>query len=692
MSFEREKRLLLGLLAMLVPLPLPLNGVLEWEVLGIYWAVLGFFMYRAAQDPADWLPVWATNLLAIAYLPLLYLDLSLLTHGQILRPLVHLALFALLVKLFSLKREREKWHALSAIFFLFLAAMGTSVHPSISLYLIACLLVGMLVLARFASFHFLVNFGSVGSVHTAGPIPLKAFLLLGTTVTLVVAAALFPLLPRVGSPYLVARATGVGRSTNSVGFSDEMSLDSIGTIRTSREVAMRLIYETPPPPGHEMRYKGATYDIYQGRNWRRSPTSAAGVRLGGDGLYYPVDGHPRSWVHIWSEIRGARSLLLPVEAVAVEMPGRRVMVDQGGAMFLPAPPNGTLNYRVGMELEPTSGAVVPADWSDSGALSLTGVTAGMTDLAVEVMGSGQPREKVERLESWFVDEFGYTLDFMGAGGSEPLENFLFRQRQGHCELFASAMVLMLRSQGIPARVATGFLGAEYNPLEKYYIVRQSNAHAWVEVYLEAEGWTIFDPTPPAGRPGGEESGLWQLASQLYDTVVFRWDRYVLTFGIYDQLGILHKLAGAWSSLKARFDGSGDGEPVGESVAAGDSSGEITRSWRERLMDPGLWALLVSVMLATAWWAWRHRPVFSASRAYLSLRKHLEYKDTSLDSVAPLEVERQLVARFPEAAAPARRVIELYLEESFGGTNLAAGQLEELRTAVETINTAMRQAA
>ena len=697
MSFERQKRLLLGLLAFVVPLPLPFNGVLEWPVLLLYWAVLAYFFHRVALDPEQWLPVWATNLLAIGYLPLLYLDLSVLMHGQILRPLVHLALFALLVKLFSLRREREKWHALTAIFFLFLAAMGTSVHPSISLYLVACLTLAMLVLARFASFHFLVNFGSPratagGAAEATRAIPLRVFLILGTGVTLLVAAILFPLLPRVGSPYLVARATGMGQSSSSVGFSDEMSLESIGLIRTSREVAMRLVYETAPPPGHEMRYKGATYDIYEGRKWQRSPINANGVRLAGDGLYYPVDGTPRAWVHVWSEIRGARSLMLPVEAVAVELPGRRVMVDQGGAMLLPSPPNGTLNYRVGMDLTPTSGAVVANDWARSGAMDRSGVTEAMQDLAAETMGFGTARERTERLESWFVTEFGYTLDSMGAGGADPLERFLFRDRRGHCELFASSMVLMLRSQGIPARLATGFLGAEYNPLEEYFIVRQSNAHAWVEAWIEGEGWRIFDPTPPVGRPGGEERGLWSLVSQLYDTAVFRWDRYVLTFGIYDQLGMVHKLGELWDDLKARFRGEEAAPSIAGPEGGVAAPAEEGTSWRQRWMDPGLWAVIVLMMLAATWVAWRHRPAFTASRAYLSLRKRLADGEEPLTATAPLEMERRLAARFPEAAAPTHRLIELYLAESFGGAELGEEQLEELRAAMDSIRAAIRRAA
>ena len=121
------------------------------------------------------------------------------------------------------------------------------------------------------------------------------------------------------------------------------------------------------------------------------------------------------------------------------------------------------------------------------------------------MGQGTAAQRARRLESHLIDNYTYTLDFVGRSPDNPIEDFLFRYRSGQCEYFASSMVLMLRSQGIPARLVTGFLGGEYNPFEGYYIVRDNNAHAWVEAYLAGAGWRIFDPTPPAGRPaaGGE---------------------------------------------------------------------------------------------------------------------------------------------------------------------------------------------
>ena len=93
--------------------------------------------------------------------------------------------------------------------------------------------------------------------------------------------------------------------------------------------------------------------------------------------------------------------------------------------------------------------------------------------------------------------FTYTLNLTGKPGDDPLAHFLFETRAGHCEYFASAMTIMLRTLGIPTREVNGFLPGEYNDLGGDYIVRASDAHSWVEVYFPGNGWMTFDPTPPA---------------------------------------------------------------------------------------------------------------------------------------------------------------------------------------------------
>ena len=119
--------------------------------------------------------------------------------------------------------------------------------------------------------------------------------------------------------------------------------------------------------------------------------------------------------------------------------------------------------------------------------------------------TSQHRESIRQscqLERYLNTHYAYTLDLTGPRASDPLANFLFVRRSGHCEYFASAMTVMLRAEGIPARYVTGFLPGEYNDVGGDYIIRQSDAHAWVEVYFPGYGWITFDPTPPGDAKSG----------------------------------------------------------------------------------------------------------------------------------------------------------------------------------------------
>jgi hypothetical protein len=113
---------------------------------------------------------------------------------------------------------------------------------------------------------------------------------------------------------------------------------------------------------------------------------------------------------------------------------------------------------------------------------------------VTARGSGV-FEKTTALESYLRTNFEYTLQLPPAPPRDPVAEFLFERRQGHCEYFASTMAIMLRAVGIPSRVVNGFRGGDYNPLTGSYVVRARHAHSWVEAYVPGEGWLTFDPTP-----------------------------------------------------------------------------------------------------------------------------------------------------------------------------------------------------
>jgi len=96
--------------------------------------------------------------------------------------------------------------------------------------------------------------------------------------------------------------------------------------------------------------------------------------------------------------------------------------------------------------------------------------------------------------------YRYTLHLPTTAPKDPLANFLFERKEGHCEYFASAMAVMLRSLAIPSRVVNGFRGGEFNDLNGQYVVRASDAHSWVEAYFPGHGWVGFDPTPASSLP------------------------------------------------------------------------------------------------------------------------------------------------------------------------------------------------
>jgi hypothetical protein len=713
MSFGRQKRLLVGWLALLAPVPLPFSDVVGWPVLGLYMLGVLLFLRRARRDPPAWLPLWAMNVLGLVYLPVLGADLLVLHRGHLVAPVLHLGLFALLVKLFAMVRERDKWQTAIGIFFIFLAAMGTSVHPTIALYLAAFLVLGLVLLMRFAFFHVLADFSRDDPGLAA--LPLRGLVAGSTVFVLLLAVPLFAMLPRLRSPYIVGRGNGTGVVQEAAGFSDAVTLDSIDQIRTSRAVVMRVQFESGgarPEADQQTRWKAASYDRYQEGRWRRAPQRGGrwvirieapppgpmrrtqGFRL------VLAAGVPERWLHVWLKPLGSRSLPVPVETLQLEPQVVSIEMDEGGAVSLPFNPLEMREYRVGIGSRPVLLDVVPAGAAGS-ALDASGITPRIAALAARVAGTGSAAERAERLERHLSESYAYTLDLGGRSRDDnPIESFLFRYKSGQCEYFASALVLMLRSQGIPARLVTGFLGGEYNRFEGYLVVRDSNAHAWVEGYLGGrEGWQVFDPTPPAGRPVKSAAGFELLVRQAWDFVQFRWDRYVLTYGIYDQLAFFAELRSRWQQLLAIFEPPREkarAAALAGTVAAGEA-GRAARAapepaLRRLLRSPWTAAAALAALAAAGLLGWRRlRAPLDATLAYRRIRRRLARAGLRVSpALAPLALQNLAARRFPAAAAATARVVGLYLRESFGGRKLAEPELAVLRAALQEAKWQLRR--
>jgi hypothetical protein len=158
-------------------------------------------------------------------------------------------------------------------------------------------------------------------------------------------------------------------------------------------------------------------------------------------------------------------------------------------------------------------------------------------------------QKAERILGFLSDSnrFSYTTDMQPTAGVEPVEDFLFNLKCGHCEYFASSMVVLLREVNVPARLVNGFKVSEWNPIAGAYVVRQQHAHSWVETYLRPYGWRTLDPTAVSRDAAAPRPMLARrIGRNIYDWIEWLWVRNVLNFDSTSQAGLygwMQRIAG-----------------------------------------------------------------------------------------------------------------------------------------------------
>jgi hypothetical protein len=178
------------------------------------------------------------------------------------------------------------------------------------------------------------------------------------------------------------------------------------------------------------------------------------------------------------------------------------------------------------------------------------------DLAKEKATGATALERARALEKYLRTTFEYTTELPRERVSDPLADFLFNRRKGHCEYFASAMAVMLRSVHIPSRVVTGFQSGAYNPMTGWHVIRASDAHSWVEAWLPGRGWTTFDPTPPDPNSNRGLSAVWSQAMLYLDAAETLWRQWVVDYNLDQQIGLVARVERRTRMLNSavRFEG------------------------------------------------------------------------------------------------------------------------------------------
>ncbi len=571
MSVVLERQRWLAVLALAVAAPLPLTGVVSWPFLAPYLAVAAWV--AASRRPLAPLPAWAENLLAPAILAAVVAAGG-VQYG-VLRPVAQLALLVAAVRLPGCGQGKRARLTGGLVALVGIAGVASSTHPALALYLVALLALVLAAAGRLAG----VALAPGGPLRPAAAAWPPARLVFASVMTAVlVAAPLFALLPRLRSPFA---GSPFGAQPAS-GFRALVALRGIGDITLSRRTALTVSF-----PGVAsdrvspdwLRLAGATLSRYRAGGW--VDAKLKGARLSGRaGRPIALEEGPSAARLVRAELvleREGGNLFLPPGAVTVTVqPGVAVTRDPSGSLRVPRHTPLPLEYTV--EFDPAR-IVQPAP--DETDVELPSGSDRLRELATTAtQGTTNRLAAALALEQYLQTHYRYSLRSNAPVREDPVRWFLFSAREGHCEFFASSMVLLLRTLGVPARLQAGYIGGESEG-NGTYLVRESNAHAWVLAYVEGR-WRVFDPTPPEGRPSVLAAGGALSVREAWDRFEGAWDRWVLTFSLPDQLDI------ASGVFEAAANGARRALPV-----AGGAAGFAALAWlvwRRRRRSSGFPAL------------------------------------------------------------------------------------------------------
>lgn len=475
--------------------------------------------------------------------------------------LAHLIVFLSAVKLVQVKKDRD-WVFLYLIsFFEVLLAAGLSFSPVFLLTLTLYLLCGLCAVTAFeiqkarrsiapAETRLLVppdsrvfRKGGKRSWRSteAARLPVVAFALL--VLIFALALPLFLIAPRSGAAALTRSGSGL---TNFIGFSENVTLGQIGTLKQDDALVMRVRVDDPEPP-QGLRWRGVALDEFTGKAWRKSSDARKAAPANKSGGFFAV-GTTEALHRLTSQTFFLEPLESPVlfgapRVVAIQGDLPFVRVDAEGGLQSRRHDFERLMYKAISDTDDPPVEELRADmraYGDSFERYLQlpeDLDRRIVYHAQAVLRNAQARNRYDAAKAIELDlqkNFAYSLE-MKASGPDPLSDFLFNVQTGHCEYFSTAMAVMLRTHGIATRVVNGFLPGEYNDTSGAYTVRQSDAHSWVEVYFpSSRSWVTFDPTPSIGRAEPVRTGLTAQLHKYVEALELLWFQYVVGYDKQEQ--------------------------------------------------------------------------------------------------------------------------------------------------------------
>jgi transglutaminase-like putative cysteine protease len=663
--------------------------------------------------------------LVLAYFLFFPFDLWVLSHDRAmgapnpalyaaLLAAIHLLLFATIIRLYSARTNRDQG-------FLAVLAVASMLASAILTVETGFLVALAIFLALAVSTFVALEIRRAGAdavtppLDPGTPLAQKLNRALGTISLLVAFSALalglviFFLIPRFTTGYMSAFNLTPNMMT---GFSDDMTLGTIGEIQQDPSVVMRIQVDGDPLRAADVHWRGIVLTNFDGRRWFTPLRGQDVVVAGGDGTYYfsgppsrPGESDLIHYTVLMEPIASDAIFVAPrVQALRGNFqedvgraggPPRRnfLLIDETGSIFNSERIGVKLRYE-GLSQLPNiplarlreAPAVYPDEVSET-YLQVPRLDPRIKQLAEDVTArANNPYDKARAIELYLKSHYGYTLDLRGDPGADPLAYFLFTRKAGHCEYFASAMAIMLREVGIPARYATGFLPGEFNDVGGDYIIRASDAHAWVEAYFPGYGWVTFDPTP--GGDVTHPEGLAAHVAMYWDWFQLNWSEWIVNYDFAHQIRLSNNTQRTTRDVSARAREWYERERDRATRVLLDLDGHVEAS---HYSLPALLAFLVALLLwmrgralfryGVARWnlGARRGGSLTPSLAIFEYQEMLKMLERHGWKKAPSQTPREFAAAIParDISAPVLQLTELYQAARFGSSSTPAEEATSL---------------
>lgn len=395
--------------------------------------------------------------------------------------------------------------------------------------------------------------------------PLTAIVLMGI---LGLGTVLFLVIPRTAT----AALQGLSRAgVRLPGFSNEIRLGEIGQIKMMSTPVMHVRIDGGPRL-YSLKWRGSALAQFDGKRWFNESDSGERIDVE-SGHFQPASRFqmrtPGPRIAYEVQLKALTNDVLffagVPEAVGIQT---RILIRTGVDSYrmpkgIPRP----ARYEVFRAFLPDDSnprrnpAAVIGEQARERYLQLPSADPRIGELAHRLTDNELQRlEKARIIERHLRSAYPYTIELPETEAADPVAHFLFERRKGHCEYFASAMAVMLRTIGIPSRVATGFQSGTFNPMSGWYLIRSSDAHSWVEAFIDGFGWITFDPTPP--DPSGGAMSLWQRAALYLDAIDVFWQEWVVNYDLARQLNLVDRMGrGPRGSPAEWFERWNRGGPV-----------------------------------------------------------------------------------------------------------------------------------